>query len=163
MKITALVLSSLALALVTAPAFAREDSSLAEASEQAKTMAKLIKDNPCYHDIELSVRDLKIGLHASPAQARVLEYTRDCRVEGAPAAPRAVRLYATEGLLTGVRLITALGSDETTVVLLARNDSGGWTVLGELGTVKTAALLSSAGVSFPSGVDLETVPYAHPD
>lgn len=159
MKTSFLILTFL---LAGTAAFAREDSSLAQASDEAKAMAKLIKENPCYHDIELSVRDLKIGLHASPDQARVLEYTRECRVEGAPSAPRAVRLYATAGVLTGVRLITALGSDETTVVLLARNDEGGWTVLGELGKVKTAALLSSAGVRFPSGLDLETVPYAHP-
>ncbi len=137
-------------------------ASLPEASKEAEAMAKLIKENPCYHDIELSVRDMKLTLHGSPETERVLPFTRDCRVEGAPAAPRAERLYAADGGLVGLRLITALNSDETTVVLLARTETG-WTVLGELGKVKTAAILSSAGVKFPSGLDLETVPYQHPD
>ncbi len=144
----------LALALLVLAGSARA-TSLTEASEEAKAMAKLIKENPCYHNIELSVRSIQASFAAAGAPNRPMDvppprsvrlhHDRACTVTGAPSAPRAERLYLDyEGSPWGVRLTTARGSDETSVDIVRRDTDGRTWVSARLGTYKTAELLARA-------------------
>lgn len=165
---------ALALVLLAAPSRA---SSLEEASEQAKAMSRLIAENPCYHDIELSVRDLSLltrgrgSKDPSGRSAARLNFER-CDKGGTEAAPTARRLYLAEAGDWGVLLINARGSDVLTVVETRRDAAGAWTEKSPLGTVKIAALLRAAVViawekergpatPLPMETVLDTIPYEH--
>lgn len=162
-----------ALVLLAAPSRA---SSLEEASEEAKAMSRLIAENPCYHNIELSVRDLSLisrrRFYKDPyerAPSR-LNFAR-CEKGGTEAAPTARRLFLSEAGDWGVLLINARGSDVLDVVETRRDAAGVWKER-YFATVKIPALLRGH-VSFaweremgpatplPMETVLDTIPYEH--
>lgn len=163
-------------------------ASLTEASEEAKAMTKLIKENPCYHNIELSVRSIQVKFtplapYAAspdgppPAETR-LYHDRACKMTGDPSAPRAERIYFDpEGRPWGLRLTTARGS-ELTEIEVVRRAGDEWLLNGKLGAYKTADLLARAVtgrtrlsmdvenmvrtlITMPHDIVVETIPYEH--
>ena len=164
------------LLLVAVPS--RAASSLEEASEEAKAMSKLIRENPCYHNIELSVRDLSLSNRsrgsrsALEAPATRLNFSR-CENGGTPAEPTARRLYLSEAGDWGLLLINARGSDEISVVETRRDAAGTWREK-VYGSVRISSLLRAEVVipwerergpasPLPMEAVLDTIPYEHPN